>query len=162
MIMSDIKNYIFDVGDVLVSFRYKEYMHDLGFDEKTIEFLSDNMVMTDFWKGMDLGIEDVDDAPGYFSDKFPEYGAQISEFWKHIEDIVGEYDYSAPLIRSLKEKGYRVYLLSNYPDKLADMHWSRFSFLKELDGYIVSAKVKLAKPDLFFSIYSYNKKANSH
>ena len=96
---------------------------------------------------MDLGIEDVDDAPGYFSDKFPEYGAQISEFWKHIEDIVGEYDYSAPLIRSLKEKGYRVYLLSNYPDKLADMHWSRFSFLKELDGYIVSAKVKLAKPD---------------
>ena len=51
-----IKNIIFDVGDVLVDFRYHEYMKDLGFDEDSIVFLRDNMIFTDFWEGMDLGV----------------------------------------------------------------------------------------------------------
>ena len=28
-----IKNIVFDVGEVLVAFRYRDYMRDLGFDE---------------------------------------------------------------------------------------------------------------------------------
>ena len=96
---------------------------------------------------MDCGREDVDDACEHFCELFPELKDKIMLFWDRIEDIVGEYDYSLPLIRSAKENGYKVFLLSNYPDKLADMHWKRFSFLPEVDGYIISAKVKLAKPD---------------
>ncbi|HAK57648.1 MAG TPA: hypothetical protein DCP06_01570 [Lachnospiraceae bacterium] len=142
-----IKNIIFDVGDVLVDFRYHEYMKDLGFDEDSIIFLRDNMIFTDFWEGMDLGVRDVDDACGYFSEKYPDYSDKITTFWNNIESIVSEYGYAAPLIRSLKDKGYKVYLLSNYPDKLADMHWKRFTFLEYIDGFIISAKVKLAKPD---------------
>ena len=41
-----IKNIVFDVGDVLVDFCYKKFMRNLGFDEETVEFLSDNMVVT--------------------------------------------------------------------------------------------------------------------
>lgn len=145
--MSDYKNIIFDVGDVLVSFRYRDYMIDLGFEEDVVEFLTDNMIFTDFWEGMDLGVKDLDDACAYFTDKFPDLKEQIEIFWNNIEDIVGEYDYSNSLINALKDKGYKVYLLSNYPDKLADMHWSQFSFLNDVDGYVISAKVKLAKPD---------------
>ncbi|MCR4604522.1 MAG: HAD family phosphatase [Eubacterium sp.] len=146
--MSDkIKNIIFDVGDVLVSFRYRDYMGDLGFDDETVEFLTKNMIFTDFWKGMDLGQEDVDEACDHFCARFPELKEKIELFWNNIEDIVGEYDYSLPLVQSMKAKGYKVFLLSNYPDKLADMHWKHFSFLPEVDGYIISAKVGLAKPD---------------
>ena len=141
------KNVIFDVGDVLVSFRYRDYMSDLGFDDETIEFLVDNMIFTDFWKGMDRGEEDVDEACDHFCSLYPELKDKIELFWNNIEDIVGEFDYSLPMIREIKEKGYKVFLLSNYPDKLADMHWKQFSFLPEVDGYIISAKVKLAKPD---------------
>ena len=142
-----IKNVIFDVGDVLVDFRYRDYMRDLGFSEESAEFLTENMIFTDFWEGMDLGVRDVSDAKDYFSDKYPELKNEIHEFWTHIESIVAEFDYAAPMIRSLKKRGYKIFLLSNYPDKLADMHWKRFTFLDELDGYIISAKVKLAKPD---------------
>lgn len=142
-----IKNVIFDVGDVLVSFRYRDYMSDLGFPEETVEFLKDNMIFTDFWEGMDLGVRDVADAEDHFSGKYPDLKNEIHEFWTHIENIVAEFDYAAPMIRSLKERGYKVFLLSNYPEKLADMHWKRFSFLDAVDGYIISAKVKLAKPD---------------
>ena len=42
-----IKNVVFDVGDVLVDFRYMDYMRkDLGFSEECTEFLAKNMVVT--------------------------------------------------------------------------------------------------------------------
>ena len=44
-----IKNIVFDVGDVLVDFRYRDYMRDLGMDEDTVEFISNNIVLTEFW-----------------------------------------------------------------------------------------------------------------
>ena len=144
---SKIKNVIFDVGDVLIDFRYRDYMKDLGFSDETVDFLSDNMVLTDFWDDMDLGVRDVDDAEKYFSDKYPDLKDEIHEFWAHTERIVAEYDYAGPMIRSLKDKGYKVFLLSNYPEKMADIHWKKFTFLDILDGYIISAKVKITKPD---------------
>ena len=55
-------------------------------------------------------------------------------------------DYSEGLVKELKAKGLGVYALSNYPDKLSDLHWPTFKFLKEMDGYVISAKVKLLKP----------------
>ena len=70
----------------------------------------------------------------------------IAEQFQYI-DIAREYDYSEKLMIDLKAKGYKVYLLSNYPDKLSDMHWSKFKFLKQMDGYIISSKVKLIKPN---------------
>ena len=145
--MSVYKNVIFDVGDVLISFRYRDYMRDLGFPEETIEFLKDNMIFTDFWGKMDRGEEDIEEARDHFCELYPELKQEIELFWKNIEDIVAEYDYARPLIQSVKEKGYKVFLLSNYPAKLSDMHWARFTFLPEMDGYIISAKVHLAKPD---------------
>ena len=89
-----IKNVIFDVGDVLVSFRYRDYMSDLGFPEETVEFLKDNMIFTDFWEGMDLGVRDVADAEDHFSGKYPDLKNEIHEFWTHIENIVAEFDYA--------------------------------------------------------------------
>ena len=142
-----VKNFIFDVGDVLINFRYMDYMRDLGIDEETAVFIRDNIIFTDFWNNLDLGMADVDDAEDMFAEKYPEIKNELHAFWTNIEDIVAEYDYAAPLITSLKEKGYKVFLLSNYPDKLADMHWKCFTFMDQLDGYIISAKVKLAKPD---------------
>lgn len=145
--MSNYKNIIFDVGDVLISFRYRDYMRDLGFPEETVEFLTNNMIFTDFWEAMDRGEKDVGEASELFCDRYPELSQEIRIFWENIRDIVAEFDYARPLVLSMKEKGFRVYLLSNYPEKLADMHWPQFTFLPDMDGYIISAKVKLAKPD---------------
>ena len=148
--MSTYKNIIFDVGDVLVNFRYREYMQDLGFSEETIEFLKDNMIFTDFWEEMDCGKKDMDDACEHFCNLYPELKDEITTFWERIEPIVAEYDYAKPLVMMMKEKGYKVFLLSNYPYKLADLHWPQFSFLPEMDGYLISAKAKLMKPDPAF------------
>ena len=145
-----IKNVVFDVGDVLVHFRYMDYMADLGFSKEEADFLAENMVLTEFWNKLDMGIEDEDKAVGYFQEKYPQYADDIALFWEHIEDIVKEYDYAPGLVQGLKDKGYKVYALSNYPDKLSDLHWRHFKFLGLMDGHLISAKEKLAKPDKRF------------
>ena len=142
-----IKNIIFDIGDVLVYFRYREYMRELGFSGELVEFFADNMVMTPYWHEMDLGAVDDARACDHFVTVFPQYEREIRLFWSGISGIIEEYDYANPLVSSLKEAGYKVYALSNYPDKLSDLHWPTFTFLPKLDGYIISAKEKLAKPD---------------
>ena len=148
--MSDYKNIIFDVGDVLVDFRHRAYMTELGFDEEMITFLTDHIIFTDFWEDLDRGARDVDDANDYFCELYPDRKNEITMFWENIEKIVAEFDYSKPLILEMKEKGYKVFLLSNYPDKLSDMHWPKFSFLPEVDGYLISAKAGIIKPDPAF------------
>ncbi|MBR4514757.1 MAG: HAD family phosphatase [Lachnospiraceae bacterium] len=142
-----IKNIVFDVGDVLVHFRYRDYMADLGFPKEEIDFLEENMVLTYYWHRLDMGVENEDEAVTHFQELFPQYTDDIALFWEKIEDIVKEFDYAPGLVQSLKDKGYKVYALSNYPDKLSDLHWKHFEFLKLVDGYLISAKEKLAKPD---------------
>lgn len=142
-----IRNIVFDVGDVLVDFRWRAYMKDLGFSDALTEELGQKMVMSEFWHEMDLGRWEEEDAQKYFIEKMPEYKTEITLFWQNIADIVKPFPYSDPMIRSLKKQGYGVYLLSNYPAHLAEVHWKTFGFLNAVDGYIISGREHLTKPD---------------
>ncbi len=141
-----IKNIVFDVGDVLVDFRYKDYMRDLGMDEETVEFLSQNIVLTEFWHELDLGFRTNEEARVHFTGKYPEYKDEINRFWDNPSEIVREYDYSAGLLQGLKDKGYGVYVLSNYPIEISELHWPKFRFLPIADGYIISGYERMTKP----------------
>jgi putative hydrolase of the HAD superfamily len=145
--MSKIKNVVFDVGMVLVDFRWRALMADLGFDPDLIEKLGKEMIMSEGWKRMDRGEWDEDEAPDYYAGRMPEYADRIKAFWDNKADVVREFDYAEPMIRKLKAAGYKVYLLSNYPLKLSKLHWPTFTFINEVDGWVISAEEKLVKPD---------------
>lgn len=141
------KNVVFDVGDVLVDFRYRDLMRDLGFDERCMEFLAKNMVETEFWHELDLGLWNHNDAVKKYTEEFPQYREQVLKFWDNIQDVVREYDYAPGLIQAIKDQGYGVYILSNYPVDTAEMHWPKFKFLPFTDGHIISGYEKITKPD---------------
>jgi len=144
---NSIKNVVFDVGDVLVSFRYRDHMRDLGFSGEAVDFLSENMILTNFWHEMDMGIRTEKDAVEHFTALYPQYKDEILRFWADTDGLVAEYPYAKPLISGIKASGRGVYVLSNYPEELSGRHWPKFRFLPEADGYIISALEKLAKPD---------------
>ena len=77
----------------------------------------------------------------------PEYSKEIDKFWEKPEKFVEEYPYSEALIDDLHKEGYYVYLLSNYPLHMYELHWPSFKFFSKVDGYVVSAVEKLCKPD---------------
>lgn len=147
MVSGDIKNIVFDVGMVLIDFCWAQHCRNLGFSEEIIQSFNKNMISSDCWDQMDEGLISEEDAITHFIEVMPTYEKEIQLFWKHPEGFVEEYAYSTPLIQELKQKGYHVYLLSNYPLGMYQVHWPTFTFLKEVEGYIVSAQECMKKPD---------------
>ncbi|MBQ6231428.1 MAG: HAD family phosphatase [Eubacterium sp.] len=146
-----IKNIVFDVGGVLVDFCYMEYMRKLGFPEEVCREFESDIVFSGLWNDMDKGDLMLDEAREKFKARLREMyrpcDREVDLFIENIMDIVKEYPYSKGLLKSLKDAGYGVYILSNYPRDLADMHWKEFEFLPVADGHIISAYERVVKPD---------------
>lgn len=144
----NIHNIVFDVGMVLIDFCWEKNCHRLGFDDKVIRAFQVNMIDSEYWSLMDEGLIEEEDAIHEFIKAMPAYQKEVERFWKEPEYFVEEYRYAAPMIKELKEKGYKVYLLSNYPLNMYKLHWPAFTFYSMVDGYVVSAVEKLKKPDM--------------
>ena len=146
-----IKNIVFDVGGVLVDFCYMEYMRKLGFPEEVCKEFESDIVFSQLWNDMDMGNLLLDEARVKFKERLREMyrscDREVDLFVENIKGIVKEYDYSKPLLQRLKDNGYGVYILSNYPKDLSDLHWKDFKFLPVADGYIISAYERMVKPD---------------
>lgn len=143
-----IKNVIFDIGMVLINFRYREYMEELGFSKELQEIFCEKIIENILWGELDLGVRETEDIIREMKSRVLEYPAEADAFFDRINDIVETFPYALPWIRGLKQKGYRVYLLSNYPKELFALHAKeKFTFADAVDGRIVSGYVKMVKPD---------------
>ena len=83
------------------------------------------------------------------SEALAEYKASVSDFLNNqVLKTVKSFDYARKWVGSLKEKGLKIYLLTNYPEWLFDYHYKNvFTFTDFVDGKVVSGVVKLIKPD---------------
>lgn len=142
-----IRNIVFDVGSVLIDFCWKKPCIQFGFGQKVIDALEKNMIQSSYWSQLDRGMITTEEAIEQFVKEMPQYEKEIRQFWTVPELFVEEYAYAAPVITWLKQQGYKVYLLSNYPYEMYKLHWSGFRFFPLVDGYLVSAEHKLIKPD---------------
>lgn len=143
-----IKNIIFDIGMVLVDFRWKGVMEDLHFPEEVIEYLDVNFINSKNWNELDRGVMKTEDIIANVKAVNPAYGEYVDRFFVHLADTIVSYDYSAPMMKSLKERGFKLYLLTNYPDELFKVsEREKFTFMPYVDGKIVSSRVHFIKPD---------------
>ena len=142
-----IKNIIFDIGEVLIDFSWREHMQELGFSESTIEALGKGWVCSPLWDELDRGAMPEEEALALAKAALPEYEKEIDTFWSNPDGIVRCRKRSAPWLRSLRERGYNVYLLSNYPHTLFEAHQKDFEFLPYTNGRVVSSYLGIMKPD---------------
>lgn len=150
-----IKNVIFDVGFVLVDFRWRDLMKDLGIPKDIQEKFADTVFGSHWWNELDRGVLDEDEVVNKLrEDNSPHY-EEFDLIWSNRDKIVEPFDYAVGMIEDLKAKGLKVYLLSNYPKSLFTMHTEcgRFPFIDKVDGKVVSGFVQLVKPDR--EIYEY-------
>ncbi|MBO4697542.1 MAG: HAD-IA family hydrolase [Lachnospiraceae bacterium] len=143
----DVRAVVFDLGNVLVDFRYDAYMKEIGFAEETARFFRENIILSKLWQRMDRGVITMGEACELMVSDYPDYEKEIRHFFERIVGIIKPYDDSEGLVKHLREAGYEVYILSNYPDELYEMHCDSFAFLKDVNGAVISAYEKTAKPD---------------
>ena len=144
-----IKNIIFDVGNVLVDFRDLSYMEDLGFSEDVIQLFHEKVVQSSLWVELDRGEIDPASVIAEMIKLVPGYEKEAALFFERLEEIVVSFPYARPWLQELRERGYQIYLLSNYPKNLFEEHEKdgRFTFIDVIHGKVVSAYEKIIKPD---------------
>ena len=112
-----IKNIVFDVGNVLVSFRWRELMEELGLSKDLQTIFGKKVFENPFWIELDRGVLDEKDVISKIRGENSEYGKEFDLIWENVDKLVEPYDYTVNMIDTLKKRGFRVYLLSNYPVK---------------------------------------------
>ena len=146
-----IKNIIFDIGNVLVHFRPLEVMAELGMNEDTVQAVADATIRSPLWCELDRGVIPEETVIQMMKQTAPDnYKDDVQTFFdkgRHL--LVKSFDYSEDWLKSLKEKGYQIFLLSNYPQRFFEMHSkNNFTFMPYINGKIVSGYVKKIKPDI--------------
>ena len=147
--MKKPKNIIFDVGDVLLDYRWQQMLMDYGLDESEAyrvgrELFDDPVGL---WHEFDLGVKSQEEIIQEFEQKHPKDAEVIRWFISH-----GEYMHVArpaiwKLVHQLKEAGYHLYILSNYPEILFKKHTQYADFMDDMEGMVVSYMLHVGKPE---------------
>lgn len=142
-----INTVVFDIGMVLVYFRWKELFADLGFEGEKFDIIAKATVHNPWWNEFDKGGMSVEEIIDKYAESAPEYKEEIAKIYDHKEEFIVLYDYAIPWIQELKKKGYKVYILSNWSEPVFEANKdTHLRFLKEVDGEIMSYREGMIKP----------------
>lgn len=142
-----IHTVVFDIGQVLVDFKWEPYIESLGFEEEKTRRLKEATVLGSNWNQQDKGSYGKKELLELFLSLDNGIESELSVFLDRIEEIVEERKYAVPLIQSLKKEGYGVYLLSNYGKFAFENAKKKFTFLNYVDGSVISYEVNSIKPE---------------
>ena len=147
--MKKPKNIIFDVGDVLLDYRWQQMLMDYGLDESEAYRVGRELFddPDGLWHEYDLGVKSQEEIIQEFEQKHPKDAEVIRWFISH-----GEYMHVArpaiwKLVHQLKEAGYHLYILSNYPEILFKKHTQYADFMDDMEGMVVSYMLHVGKPE---------------
>ena len=147
VVESDMENIIFDVGKVLVKFEWEKYLDSFGFPKEKRDKIAKAVFESETWNERDRSSEDEQ----YYVDKMikdaPEHADDIREVMRRSGETIERMDYAETWVRYLKDKGYHVYILSNYATYTLEKTEEELTFLKYVDGAVFSCQVKQIKPE---------------
>lgn len=141
-----IKNIVFDMGNVIIRFDPELFMVRLGLAEEDRRLLKRELFVSLEWSRMDRGSLTDEETAEIVCRRVPErlHDAvrRLVGMWdRPILPVEGMYE----LVKELRGMGYGIYLLSNASFRQHD-YWPRVPASKFFDGTLISADVKLVKP----------------
>lgn len=142
----EINTVIFDLGNVLVKYDWETFLQTFGFPERTYRAVADAMFLNDVWQQGDAGLLPEEELR-LFIEQAPAYETEIREVFEKLAGCVSKYAYTDPLIAYFREKGFKIYYLSNYSEDLYRKTKNELSFIESFDGGVFSYQEKCIKPD---------------
>lgn len=141
-----IKHILFDMGQVLIRFDPQYFIRKLGIQGDDALLLIREVFRSVQWVQMDRGTLCEETAFKIIASRLPprlhDAAWKLMCMWdRPILEVEGMYD----LVAELKEKGYGLYLLSNASVRQHD-YWPRIPASRFFDGTLISADVKVIKP----------------
>ena len=143
-----INTIIFDMGMVLVDFRWKALFEEMGLTGERFERMANATVRDPVWNEFDRGIWTDEMMLEAFVERAPELEEELNDlFYNRFTELLRKFDYTDEWIDSLKKKGYKVYILSNFSRKGIEECPDELDYIGKTDGAVISYRVNLIKPD---------------
>ena len=142
-----INTIIFDLGNVLVGFGWEKFLREIAPEDKDYLALERAIFRNPAWVEHDKGLLTEQEELAEFISAAPEYEAQIRQAYENLSGCVWNLPYTVPWLQELKAEGFRIYALSNWPKHVYDLRGARLDFLGLMDGYILSFREHVIKPD---------------
>jgi putative hydrolase of the HAD superfamily len=141
-----IRNIVFDMGGVLIQFDRAYFIRKLGVAAEDETILYNEVFRSLEWARLDRGSITEAEAIATMCDRLPQ------RLHRAVADLVTKWDQPivpmegmTELAEELKQAGYGVYLLSNATLRQRE-YWPRVPASRFFDGTLISADVKLVKP----------------
>lgn len=148
-----MKNIIFDIGSVLIGYRWRDMCLDAGWDEEKADKVGRAFFLNPLWPDFDAGIVGTKELLASVAKEYPGLEEDARFFITGGKKMTVERPEVWKLAEKLKEKGYRIYLLSNYSEELFTVHTEGLPFLDFADGRVISYEIHEIKPNP--AIYEY-------
>lgn len=143
-----IKNIVLDMGNVLLDFRPEYVMDQFCSSEEERDVIRRELFDGPEWQLGDRG--DIKDKDRYdlVKKRVPEkYHEALKNCALHWDICMDPIDGAREFCETVKEKGYRIFVLSNASD-LFYVYFPKFLPLDFFDGVFVSADFRMLKPDV--------------
>jgi putative hydrolase of the HAD superfamily len=143
-----VRNVIFDFGGVLVSWRPQEIIDSFYAEAHLREALRTHAFQHDDWLDMDRGTLDELSVVRRCAARMARPESELQRLFDHVRAALTPIEPTVALLRELREReGIRLYGLSNMSEAIFAYLSGRHDFFKLFDGIVVSAAVKLLKPE---------------
>lgn len=142
-----IKNIIFDLGNVLIEFNPHSFIEkNISAEDRDEVF---HMIFQrKEWLELDRGTLSYDEVVRFFVTRFPQYENQIKKFFENkIIDCLKPIEENIKLVEELKERGCKLYILSNFHYPAFKNVSEKWDFFKLFDGQVISSHANLLKPE---------------
>ncbi len=141
-----IKNIIFDLGGVLIDFNPKKVIGE-HFSAQDGEIILSRLFGSDAWREVDRGTLTAEEACRQIKEYIsPEAYRKLVPMVENWGNYMPEFEDMYSVVERLKATGLKIYLLSNVPFYFYDIK-DRIKALSLFDGFVISADLKLLKPE---------------
>lgn len=142
-----ITTLIFDLGNVLISWKPEEYFEKNGYDKAHKEIIIAEIFKSPEWLQLDNGDFTLEEAVERIAVKSSLEKAEIRAIFDLRTKIIFPLTRNTSLLPVLKKHGFKLYFLSNFPDDIFDEIHNKYDFFRLFDGGEISARIKASKPD---------------
>ncbi len=142
-----IRNIVFDLGNVLLDFDPDSYLEELGYRGKIKKKLKEEIFETEEWLMLDRGTITQKKAVAKWQQRNSDLKDEIADVMAEWEKILTLKEDTAEILKSLAEKDFNLYILSNFHQKAFDYVSNKYDFFNYFDGRVISADIEMIKPE---------------
>ena len=141
-----IKNIVFDIGNVLLSYQPKKYLETKYQDEKITQRIMEELFLSPYWLKLDEGTMTQEEVLELLEAKYPKDQKIFAQVFEDLDELLPRIESSFDFVKEMKGLGYHLYLLSNLHLKVWEHLSRQQNFQTLFDGYVISSQEKLMKP----------------